>query len=122
MDSLGIKLPASVPSRSRGLRDPIAVREAVESELGPTKAVSATSDSSPRNREQRRHDEAFARDVIDAKNAEALLRAAEHPEALDMSRNQVLMRQRAYHNAAQTKQPAGKAAGSTSDPHADIEV
>lgn len=123
MDSLGIKLPPSMASRSRVLRDPVAVREAAETELGPAKAVSPTSDSGAGNRKQPRHEESLARDIIDPKNAEALLRAAEHhPDAAGAASNQVLLRERAYHNAVRTKQRDGKAPDSASDAHADIQA
>jgi hypothetical protein len=122
MDSLGIKPPPSTASRSLSLRDPIAVREANETELGPAKAPSAMSDGGTRNREHRRHQGSFAYDLIDPKNAEALLGAAEHQPDAAATRNQVLMRQRAYHNATPPKQPADRAADLTNDPHADLQV
>jgi hypothetical protein len=122
-NSLGVKLRPNVSSRSHALRDPVAVRETAETELAPTKAVSATSDGGAKNREQRPREESLARDVlIDPKSAEALLRAAELPAGQpEASPNEVLMRRRAYGSAPQTGQPAD-APGSTGDPHADIEV
>jgi hypothetical protein len=125
--SITIKPRLGVTPRSHALRDPVAVREAIDTELDPAKAVAATADGGTKQNNNGQHHEAAAREVIiDPQGQEALFSAidvrAEHTEPLS---NQALMRQRAYqhHPAskdARTEIPAEDAPAS--DPHADLEA
>jgi hypothetical protein len=130
--SITIKpLPGARP-RSHAQRDPVAVREAVDTELDPAKTVTAATDGGAKhhhNNNNGPHHEAAARDVvIDPKGQEALFSAIDvRAEHVDHSPNQALMRQRAYqqqqaHKRGHTETPTDDAAAFDRDPHADIEA
>jgi hypothetical protein len=123
MDSGSIKSRPGLTPRSQTLRDPVSVREATETELGP-KAVAPPSDGGTRNSDNRPRDDAFAREpIIDPKSGEALLRAAEErPEQTQPSSNQAMMRQRAYGGMARQEQPSGALALAGQNAHADVEA
>jgi hypothetical protein len=128
--SITIKPRPGASPRSHALRDPIAVREAVDTELDPAKTVNAATDSGANhhhNNHNGLHHEAAARDVvIDPQGQEALFSAidvrAEHAE---LSPNQALMRQRAYQQHQVPKDALKEAPAEVApafDPHADIEA
>lgn len=119
--SYTIKPRPGVSPRANVSRDPIAVRETVDTELDPAKVVAATADGSPKHNDNGPHDEASAREVvIDPKGQEVLFGAVDvRAEHADQSPNQALMRQRAYRRQAA---PSEDANPSNDDPHADIEA
>jgi hypothetical protein len=120
--------PGTTPT-GRALRDPVTVREAVDTELGPAKTVTATSDGGAKPDNSRRDDGSPREDLIDPESRDALFSAvdvrAEHGE---QTPNQALMRQRAY-SQHRPSTPTGPDDGSSQhssssapDPHADIEA
>lgn len=113
--------PGAVP-RSHALRDPVAVREAVDTELDPVKSVVAADDGGAKHGFNEHHDPHPHDVVIDPNAREALFNAldvrAEHSE---QSPNQALMRQRAYQQHPEPKKIPGDD-GRFLDPHADIEA
>lgn len=123
MESHGIRPPAGLPTRSSMLREPIPVREAAGTELGPSKAVTAVSEQGAGKRDQHRQHHAPVSDLVKAGDTESLLRVAEHPAtSAEASPNQALMRQRAYHNIIQTRSQIGSKSGFSGDRHADIHI
>jgi hypothetical protein len=129
MDSgFTIKPRPGVIPRSHALRDPVTVREAVDTELDPTKVVTAAGDGEAKH-DNSPHDEASAREVtLDPLGREALFSAidvrAEHTE---QSPQEALMHLRAYrqhtaHHEARADKLADDAAVVDQDPHADIEA
>jgi hypothetical protein len=120
--SFGIKPRPHVPARSHALRDPVAVREAADTELGPARAVAAASDGATRHDGGRRDDAPARESLIDPRSQDALLRAANRQDRhVEQSPNQVLLGRRAYrrqlpHDDPASDDPAGR------DPHADIEA
>lgn len=129
MDSgITIKPRPGVSPRSHALRDPITVREAVDTELDPTKVVTAVANGGAKHNNSP-HDEASAREVVlDPEGREALFSAIDvRAEPVEQSPNQALMRQRAYQqHKAQREAPPETSADDTPlsgrDPHADIEA
>lgn len=119
--SFTIKPRPGVSPRANVSRDPVAVRETVDTELDPAKAVAATADGSPKHNNNGPHDEASAREfVVDPKGQEVLFGAVDvRAEHIDQSPNQALMRRRAYR---QQPAPGEDASPSSDDPHADIEA
>ena len=122
MDSgFTIKPRPGVSPRANVSRDPVTVRETVDTEIDPAKAVAATADGGTKQNNNGPHDEASAREVvIDPKGREALFNAVDvRAEHADEAPNQALMRLRAYR-----QQPAASEAlkPSDEDPHADIEA
>jgi hypothetical protein len=121
MDSMTVKSRPAAVARSNALRDPVTVREAVDTELDPSKAVNAAGDGGARhdNASQDHHESSQREVVIDPDARDALFQAidvrAAHEE---QSPNQVLIGQRAYRQAA----PAQSSLAPPSDPHADIEA
>src|SRR5262249_12272645 len=99
--SLTIKSRPAVSPRGSTLRDPVAVREAIDTELEPHKIAApiAADSGTGRDHPQDRHQgETSAHDVlIDPEARDALFSAVDvrtdHPE---QSPNQALMAQRAY--------------------------
>jgi hypothetical protein len=125
--SITIKPRPGVTPRSHALRDPIAVREAIDTELDPTKTVTAATDGGAKHNNNGPHHEAAAREVvIDANGQEVLFGAVDvRSENAEPLPNQVLMRQRAYQQHPAPKDPLKEAAqedASASDPHADFEA
>ncbi len=130
-NNITIKPRPGVIPRSHAQRDPIAVREAVDTELDPAKTVNAATDGGAKhhhhNNPNGAHHEAAARDVvIDPKGQEALFSAIDvRSEPTALSPNQALMRQRAYRQHQVPKDALKEApaeVASVSDPHADIEA
>jgi hypothetical protein len=119
--SFTIKPRSGVSPRANVSRDPVAVRETVDTELDPAKVVAATADGSPKQHNNGPHDEASAREVIiDPKGQEVLFGAVDiRTEHADQFPNQALMRQRAYR---QRLTPSADENPSNDDPHADIEA
>lgn len=125
MDSkLTIKPRPGVASRSNVLRDPVTVREAVDTELDPSKSVTALADNSAKHGNAGPHQEASARDlVIDPQAQAALFSAVDvRAEPAEQSPNQALMRQRAYQQHRAPKGNPESPADAAPDPHADIEA
>ena len=121
MDSnFAIKAKPGIAPRSNALRDPVAVREAADTELDPSKSVTALDNSGARRDQPAPHHDATGRDpVIDPQAQAALFNAVDvRAEHADQSPNQALMRQRAY------RQPRviDENPESVGDPHADIEA
>ena len=119
--SFTIKPRPGVSPRANVSRDPVKVRETVDTEIDPAKAVAATTDGGTKQNNNGPHDEASAREVvIDPKGREALFNAVDvRTEHADQSPNQALMRLRAYrHQPA----PSEDLKPSHADPHADIEA
>ena len=119
--SFTVKPRPSVSPRSHALRDPVTVREAVDTELDPSKTVTAAADGGAKHNNSSPHDEASARDVvIDPNGQEALFSAIDvRAEQAEQLPNQALLRQRAYR---QRQAPTDDAAPPSHDPHADIEA
>jgi hypothetical protein len=112
--SFTIRLHPVAP-RTNAPRNPVAVREAVETDLGPTKAVTA-AEHDPRdpNREHLPHDviaDPESREVINRENdIRSPELAREHPD-------QALLRQRAYRpTSVEADHP------SDNEPHANIKA
>lgn len=121
--SFTIKPRPGVAPRSHALRDPVAVREAIDTELDPPKIVTATADGGSKQGNSGPDHESSKREVvIDPDAREALFNAidvrAEHDE---QSPNQALMRQRAYQQQSAPKEKPDDDAGDH-DAHADIEA
>jgi hypothetical protein len=96
-------------------RDPVAVRQAVETELDPAKSVAATTDSGADQREKR-HDHAPPDVIADPEARDLIMRendirnqGGEHPD-------QALLRLRAYRPARTEPEPT------TTEPHANIKA
>jgi len=129
MDSgITIKPRPGVSPRSHALRDPITVRETADTDLDPTKIVTAAADGGSKQ-DNSPHDEAAAREVVlDPEGQEALFSAIDvRAEHVEQSPNQALMRQRAYqqrkaHHEAHPETSPDDATVSNRDPHADIEA
>ena len=119
--SFTIKPRPGVSPRANVSRDPVAVRETIDTELDPSKTVAATADGSPRQNNNGPHDEASAREVvIDPKGQQVLFGAVDvRTEHADQSPNQALMRLRAYRKLPATSEDANSL---HDDPHADIEA
>jgi hypothetical protein len=119
MDSnVTIRPRPGVASRSNALRDPVAVREAIDTELDASKSVAALGDGGTRHGQSGSHQE--PRDFVIDPQAQAVLFSAVdvRAEPTEQSPNQALMAQRAYQ-----RQPAPKETPSSpADPHADIEA
>ena len=130
MDSSFTIKPSPGVAKGRALRDPVPVREAVETELIGAKTVAATGDGNPksggggggkedggRDAEPRPdhapHDLVADPDSRDVIYRERDVRASEreHPD-------QALLRQRAYHRQT----PAEAENPPAEDPHADIKA
>ena len=119
-NSIAIKPRPGVSPRAHAHRDPVAVRKTIDTELDPTKTVTATADGGAKQHDSSPHHEASARDlIIDPIAQEALFSAIDVRAAhVEQTPNQVLMRQRAY----KRHQPTAEDPPSTGDPHADIEA
>ena len=119
--SFTIKPRPGISPRANVSRDPVAVRETIDTELDPSKTVAATADGSPRQNNNGPHDEASPREVvIDPKGQQVLFGAVDvRAEHADQSPNQALMRLRAYRKLPA---PGEDANPSHDDPHADIEA
>jgi hypothetical protein len=119
--SFTIKPRPGVSPRANVSRDPVAVRETIDTQLDPAKAVAATADSGSKQNNDGPHDEASAREVvIDPKSQEVLFGAVDvRAEHADQSPNQALMRLRAYRQHQVPKEDQKPA---DDDPHADIEA
>ena len=125
MDSnLTIKPRPGAAPRSNALRDPIAVREAAETELDPSKAVIAAADGGSKHGHGGSHHEPFLREsAIDPDARAALFSAMDvRDEHVEQTPNQVLMRQRAYQQHPAPKAKPESPAEDLPDPHADIEA
>ena len=126
MDSnLTIKPRAGVPT-SYAARDPVTVREAVETDLDATKTVTATGDHGGQQRDPRQdshqdpHQDQAPHDVVaDPESREVINREndvrthaseREHPD-------QALLRQRAYRPVRAEPEPPPAA-----EPHANIKA
>jgi hypothetical protein len=118
MDSNFAIKPRAGVQKTVATRDPLPVREAVETELDPARSVTATADGGAQQREPR-HDHAPPEVVADPESRELINRendvrtraaAREHPD-------QALLRQRAY-------RPARNSADSppAAEPHANIKA
>ena len=116
-----IKPRPGVSPRAHPSRDPIAVRETVDTELDPAKIVAAASDGGAKQNNNAPHDEASAREVvIDPKGQEVLFGAIDvRTEHADQSPNQALMGLRTYQQHQMAKEEPKPTDG---DPHADIEA
>jgi hypothetical protein len=143
--SFTIKPRPGVGPRAHSPRDPVAVRETVDTELDPAKVVAAAdsgarqNNNGPQNHRpqdhrpqdhgtqihgpqiHQPHDEASAREVvIDPKGQEVLFGAVDvRAEHADQSPNQALMGLRTYQ---QHQVPTESPKPTQDDPHADIEV
>jgi hypothetical protein len=119
--SFTIKPRPGVSPRANVSRDPVAVRETIDTELDPAKIVAATTDGGGKQSNDGPHDEASAREVvIDPKGQEVLFGAVDvRAEHADQSPNQALMRLRAYR---QHQVPKEDQKSADDDPHADIEA
>jgi hypothetical protein len=123
MDSnFTIKPRPGVAPRSNALRDPVTVREAVETELDPSKSVTPLGDGGAKQGNTGSHQEASARDlVIDPESQAALFSAVDvRAGPAEQSPNQALMRQRAYQQHRPPKENPENPADP--DPHADLEA
>jgi hypothetical protein len=115
--SFTIKPPAGVQKKYTP-RDPVTVREAVETDLDAARSVAATGDGGAEHRD-RRHDhmphdvaaDPASRDVINRENdIQAHASEREHPD-------QALLRQRAYRPArGEAENPPAV------EPHANIKA
>lgn len=126
--SFTIKPRPAVSPRAHALRDPVTVREAVDTELDAGKAVAPSTDggASHQNPHDGPHDETSGRDVVIDPNArEALYNAIDVRAGHDeQSPNQALMRRRAYQQQPRPESHPqnSEIADPDRDPHADIEA
>lgn len=117
--------PRSGAHRSYALRDPVAVREAAETELDAAKAVAATghgSDGRPGGQGGQRHhdpraEHASTEVVVDPLTRERIYRERDVRAAGQPHPDEAMLRQRAY-----GRRPAGLDGHPVSDSHADIEA
>jgi hypothetical protein len=119
--SFTIKPRPGVSPRANVSRDPVSVRETVDTDLDPAKIVAATADGGNKQSHDGPHDEASAREVvIDPKGQEVLFGAVDvRAEHADQSPNQAMMRLRAYRQQQVAKDDSKPP---NDDPHADIEA
>jgi hypothetical protein len=119
--SFTIKPRPGVSPRANVSRDPVSVRETVDTDLDPAKIVAATADGGNKQSHDSPHDEASAREVvIDPKGQEVLFGAVDvRAEHADQSPNQAMMRLRAYRQQQVAKDDSKPP---NDDPHADIEA
>jgi hypothetical protein len=125
--SLIIKSPPAV-AKSRAMRDPVPVREAVATELVAAKTVASAGDNGddeggpPRDGGGRHADQQpdhAPRDlVVDPEGREVIYRERDIRAAEREHPDQALLRQRAYHRHI----PAETDAPPADDPHADIKA
>jgi hypothetical protein len=126
--SLIIKSPPAV-AKSRALRDPVPVREAVATELVAAKTVASPDDSGGKEHGSSR-DDGGGRNadqqpdhaphdlVVDPESREVIYRERDIRAAEREHPDQALLRQRAYHRHI----PAETDASPADDPHADIKA
>ena len=123
--SFTVKPPRPGAPRLHTPRDPVPVRETAETELEPTKAVTATGDSAARQ-DARRHDEGTAGDhrpehapqdvVVDPASRDVIYRERDVRTADRPHPDQALARQRAYRPAPPDAEHA------PAEPHANIKA
>jgi len=114
MDSNTVKFRPGV-RMGYALRDPVAVREAAETELDPGKTVTATTERGARH--DAPHDERTPRDLmLDPTTQEALFSALDVRAAPTPQPNQELLR------AYRRRPNADEAAPPADNPHADIKA
>jgi len=118
MDSSFTIKPSAGVQKTHAPRDPVAVREAVETDLDAARSVAATGDSGGQQRDPRQ-DQAPHDVVVDPESREVINRENDvRAQAPDRGHpDQALLRQRAYRPALNEAQnpPAD-------EPHANIKA
>ena len=127
--SITIKPSHAAVGKSLATRDPVTVREAVETDLDRSKTVASAGDGGSRQNEQRgdhqrgdhaAHDHPPQDLLADPESRDVLYRERDVRAAERTHPDQALLRQRAYRPAHPA--PADGAATPTSDPHANIKA
>jgi hypothetical protein len=117
--------PRSGPHRTYALRDPVTVREPVETELDAARAVAATgqgSDGRPGGQGGRHHHDPRAEHpsaevVVDPLTRERIERERDLRATGEPHPDEAMLRQRAY-----GRPPAGADGAPVGDSHADIQA
>ena len=122
MDSSFTIKPSAGVQKTHAPRDPVAVREAVETELDAAKSVAATGDSGGQQRDPHHdphHDLAPHDVVVDPESREVINRENDvRAQAPDRAHpDQALLRQRAYRPALSEAQNPPAV-----EPHANIKA
>jgi hypothetical protein len=128
MDSSLIIKPPPAVAKSRALRDPVPVREAVATELVAAKTVASPGDSGGKEdgspgdsagKHADQHPDHAPQDVVvDPESRDVIYRERDIRAAEREHPDQALLRQRAYHRHI----PAETDAPPADDPHADIKA
>jgi hypothetical protein len=124
--SISFKPSLAALGKPHAVRDPVAVREAVATDLDGAKAVAAAGDGGAHHDEQRgghsrEHPEHPPQDVVVDPESRDVLYRERDVRSTDQLSQQALMQLRAYQPA---HPPAAEADGAptTAEPHADIKA